>query len=383
MRLLIANHTSEIVGGAEQYVSVVALALAQRGFEVRLLTEEAFNAVSDGSTFVAAAPGLERQVETWSPDLVFVQGLLDPRLEAWLVGQFRSVLFAHNYYGTCISGEKRHRNPRLRFCERSFGRACLALYFPLGCGPANAGVFLGGYRSQSARHQILNQYREIVGASAHMKAEFDRNTARPVTVAPLFSGPAAPEPTSSRHASRFAFVGRMTSAKGGHLAIEACASLQASLRESITLDFVGDGPDRARWEELARSRAVDARFHGWLGPEARDEVVRHACALVVPSIWPEPFGLVGLEAARLGVPAVAFDAGGIREWLEDDVTGALCAVEADLVASLTRGLSRAREDFTTRRKWGVGAHRSVGRFTLDRHVKALCEVFDRARGARA
>ena len=45
--------------------------------------------------------------------------------------------------------------------------------------------------------------------------------------------------------------------------------------------------------------------------------------LVVPSVWPEPFGSVGMAAARCGVPAAAFAVGGIPQWLHDGVNGHL------------------------------------------------------------
>jgi glycosyltransferase involved in cell wall biosynthesis len=52
-------------------------------------------------------------------------------------------------------------------------------------------------------------------------------------------------------------------------------------------------------------------------------VYSRAALVAVPSLWPEPFGLVGLEAASLGIPAVAFDVGGVRQWLDPNRTGVL------------------------------------------------------------
>jgi glycosyltransferase involved in cell wall biosynthesis len=214
-----------------------------------------------------------------------------------------------------------------------------------------------------------------------MKAEFERNTNARVTLAPLFSGPSDLSPSSERVADRFAFVGRMTSVKGGHLALKACARLQASAGKSITLDLIGDGPERSRWERLAGSLHLTANFHGWLESEARDQLIRRACAVILPSVWPEPFGLVGLEAARLGVPTVAYEVGGIADWLKDGVTGALCSAQGDLVENLELGLRRARQNLDAGNSWGVEAHRSSGQFSAERHVRVLRDVFARVSGA--
>ena len=59
-------------------------------------------------------------------------------------------------------------------------------------------------------------------------------------------------------------------------------------------------------------RLAGRRSNAWLA---------RASVAALPSSWPEPFGLVGLEAAALGVPTVAFDVGGISEWLRHDVNG--------------------------------------------------------------
>ena len=60
---------------------------------------------------------------------------------------------------------------------------------------------------------------------------------------------------------------------------------------------------------------MPARFHGWVDETQRAALFGGSGVLALPSTWPEPFGLVGLEAAAHGMPAIAFDVGGVREWL--------------------------------------------------------------------
>src|SRR6185436_2822112 len=87
--------------------------------------------------------------------------------------------------------------------------------------------------------------------------------------------------------------------------------------------MAGDGPQRAEWRRLVESERVAAEFPGWLNATSRLAALAQASVLAVPSVWPEPFGLVGLEAAARGGPAVAFDTGGIRQWLQHEVSGLL------------------------------------------------------------
>jgi glycosyltransferase involved in cell wall biosynthesis len=96
--------------------------------------------------------------------------------------------------------------------------------------------------------------------------------------------------------------------------------------------------------------------------------------VVVPSVWPEPFGLVGIEAMSYGLPTIGSATGGIPEWLDDGETGLL--VPPGDPAALARALVRILESTETRSAFGAEARRRVeSRFTEELHVAALEGVY--------
>jgi glycosyltransferase involved in cell wall biosynthesis len=140
--------------------------------------------------------------------------------------------------------------------------------------------------------------------------------------------------------------------------------------------MLGDGPQRRVWEELASSLGVTSSFAGWLQGEDRWTWLRRATVLAVPSTWPEPFGLVGLEASALGVPAVAFDVGGIREWLRPGVNGYLVPADPPRASAFADGLVRALSDagLHAMRRQAVVVAREM---SLDRHLDRLEALLSR------
>jgi glycosyltransferase involved in cell wall biosynthesis len=102
-------------------------------------------------------------------------------------------------------------------------------------------------------------------------------------------------------------------------------------------------------------------------------VLAQASALAVPSVWPEPFGLVGLEAAARGVPAVAFDTGGIRQWLRHDISGLLVSPSGGFRA-MGSALATVLTDRALRDRLSRGALAAARSMSLDAHADALERV---------
>src|SRR5262249_24938676 len=188
---------------------------------------------------------------------------------------------------------------------RRFGLACCALYWSRGCGPLNPRVFASTLALQRQRARLLGRYRATIVASRFMEAEFQRHGAPGVVRIPLF----VPEPphadVAMNEAGSLAFVGRLVANKGPELILPALATLK-DRGGPLSVIVIGDGYQRQWLEQSAMRLGLQVDFRGWLAPEQRDEVLSSARLLLLPSIWPEPFGLVGLEAARYGVPTVAF-----------------------------------------------------------------------------
>lgn len=392
MRIAIANDGLSDVGGVQVYLDAVITELESRGHALAFAycTDAGRQGVDIGPSiprFHVSGPQAREQVDAlrrWAPDLCYSHNMSDVEVDAGLVGIAPVVKFMHAYVGTCISGLKTHAFPRSTPCDRVYGHACLALYFPRHCGQLSLKAFVHGWRSAESAHELMNKYAAIVVASRHMRGEYLRNGAEAarVHVNPLFpTQPSSirsllgvPRPSAAAE-PHLAFLGRMTALKGGDLLIRAVRHATVRLGQTIRLTMVGDGPQRQDWEALARELSVPCTFTGWVPGDDRWRLLATASVLAVPSIWPEPFGLVGLEAGNMGVPAIAVDVGGICEWLRDGVNGVAVPSPAsprsfgDALASLLGDRDRLRA-------LGEGARRVALEMTLDAHVDRLESIFE-------
>jgi glycosyltransferase involved in cell wall biosynthesis len=107
-------------------------------------------------------------------------------------------------------------------------------------------------------------------------------------------------------------------------------------------------PEERRYFDEALAPLIAAsgplvEFVGEIGDRARDELLGNAAALLFPIEWPEPFGLVMIEALACGTPVIAWRRGSVPEILEDGVTGCIVDSVDEAVAAVTRidGMSRA------------------------------------------
>ena len=164
----------------------------------------------------------------------------------------------------------------------------------------------------------------------------------------------------------FLYVGRLSPEKGAHLFADAAYTA------GVPAVFVGDG------ESAERVRAVNpyAVVTGWVAHEAMKDYLGTARAVVLPSLWNEPFGLVALEAAACGVPAIVADTCGARADIVEGVTGlTFRSGDRDDLARQLRRLN----DAAFARELGAAAFRRYwdAPRSMTRHVDALLDVYRR------
>jgi glycosyltransferase involved in cell wall biosynthesis len=390
MRILVATSNRSVVGGIETYLRELLPVLQGRGHDLALLFNHSVETGQGTVDNACAAPvwgaddirpaELRRRIADWGPDVIYSQGLTDPDLEQILFESAPTVLFAHGYYGTCVSGTKRHTWPSTQCCERKRGVTCLWHYLPRGCGGQNPITMLRHYWLQARRGAFLKHFRAVLVASRHMEQEYLRHgvSAERLHLCPLFPPGEVPDPQAPPRrepTGRVLLVGRLTDLKGGTFLVKAIHKAATELGSDFMLVVAGDGPERARLEILCRRLGVKAEFHGWVDADKRRALMRGADVLAVPSVWPEPFGLVGLEAACVGLPAVGFAVGGIPDWLRPGESGELAPGERPGVADLAAALIRALADPDRLNHLRHGAWRMAFCFSREKHVLGLEAIF--------
>ena len=389
VKILIATTHRAVVGGTETYLRAVLPALRERGYEVGLLYDVP---VGDAAAIDADCPGLPAWATTtdgvraalrWGPDVCFCQGMLTPDPEEQLVQRVPTILFAHGYFATCATGTKCHGWAGLRPCGRTFGPGCLVINYTAGCGIRHPLRLARNYRFQARRKRLLPRFQAVAVASRHMAHEVRRHGAQRVVLAPLFPTGVSPtpEPPAPRPYTGWVLItGRLTRFKGGDLLLPAVRAAADRLRRPLGVRFAGDGPEEAAWRAMAGRLEIKTEFLGWCPRPKLIELRAEADVLAVPSVWPEPFGLVGIEAGCQGLPAVGFAVGGIPDWLVPGMSGEL-APTPPTVAGLADALVRALSDSGHHQRLRLGAWEMAQRFTLERHLDQMERLFQDTQAA--
>ncbi len=150
--------------------------------------------------------------------------------------------------------------------------------------------------------------------------------------------------------SYLAFLGRISPEKRVDRAIEIAKRARISLKVAAKVDPVDKDYFERAVEPLLRSAVVE--YVGEISDEEKDQFLGNAYALLFPIDWPEPFGLVMIEAMACGTPVIAYDGGAVSEVIEEGRTGFIVKGLEDAAEAVRRvpelSCARCREVFEKR-----------------------------------
>jgi glycosyltransferase involved in cell wall biosynthesis len=167
--------------------------------------------------------------------------------------------------------------------------------------------------------------------------------------------------SSNKDTIRYLYMGRFDPSKGVDLLCEAfqvCTKTYPNIR----LDLLGSG-EMLNNLQKQYSEIPQIEFHGYKSGEEKEKFLANCDALVVPSVWQEPFGIVIPEAFSYGKAVIATSVGGIPEVVKDGETGIL--IPPGDVEVLAQTISRVARSPEKIRRMTTACYESSQSFTLD------------------
>jgi glycosyltransferase involved in cell wall biosynthesis len=164
--------------------------------------------------------------------------------------------------------------------------------------------------------------------------------------------------------SYVAFLGRICPEKRPDRAIRIARAAGEHLKLAAKIDRVDVEYFGA---EIAPLLGTDAELIGEINDAAKSEFLSGAKALLMPIDWPEPFGLVMIEAMACGTPVIAYNHGSVPEIIEHGVTGFIVGNEAEAVVAL--------EQIHTLNRKRIRA-RFEARFTARRMARDYVDIYE-------
>lgn len=393
MRVLMVNDYGFRNGGAESAILNLRQGLESRGDEVRIFSssagldgrgragfadELARGTTSSFSTLLQTANpwaqhSLKKELDRFAPDVVHIHVFLT-QLSPLILPVLRDVpcvYTAHWQRAICPTGTR--FLPGGEVCRQPSGVAC----YTSGCLPFR------DWAPLMAQMSMLRRWRSsidrVVACNEALRSRLLEAGFQDVEVI-RYGVPAQPARPFPAGPPSVLFAGRLVREKGVLVLLQAFRRL-LDRAPSAWLDIAGSGPEGDLAQRIATEKGLSDRvvFHGWLSHNDLERLYSRAWVLAVPSVWEEPFGMVAIEAAARGVPAVVSEVGGLAEIVIDEETG--FHVPPNDPDALACALLRFVGDKVLTGAMGARARlRAAEHFSMETHVDRIRDLYERVKG---
>lgn len=323
-------------GGAELLMHMLAENLRNQGHEVKIFASTARPQSAHGKPVIGdewcygttsrlraivqsanpwSAWKLKKVIEDFKPDVVHLHMFLTQHSPLILnvLQKLPVVYSAHWFRSICMTGFK--MLPDGSSCQQMAGKPCLKQ----GCVPLRDWLPL----MLQLRH--LNRRKEtisaVVASSETIRSRLDTDGFTTDTMI-HYGVRNLPERPKLTLPPRVGFAARLVKEKGGAILLQAFQLVRTQI-STARLDVFGDGPELETLKELATTLGIENAlcFHGYLEQEELQNQLARVWVQAAPTLFEEPGGVVGYEAAMRGTAMVASNHGGFRHTVIDGKTG--------------------------------------------------------------
>ncbi len=293
-----------------------------------------------------------------------------------------AVFTLHNHNPYCPSGSK-YLLTQGKVCDRQMSiLGCTWGHLIDGCGSRRPQKITYNFkRAYSALNALKKLKITVIANSDYVRSQLIANGLPASQVVTLKYGINAPQASHQpldqdvHDKKHIFFAGRIVPDKGLDWLLRAMPLLDPQ----IHLDIAGEGWAMPQVRQLAEDLQIGDRltWHGWCQSEKLEDLYRQSFAVIFPSVWPEPAGLITLEAYVRFRPVIASATGGIPEHIQDGKTGLLVA--PNNVEQLAAAITDLATNFEKARAIGIAGNALFHEeFTLAIHAQRLSQIYDMA-----
>jgi glycosyltransferase involved in cell wall biosynthesis len=383
MRLLFIHECFGSLGGAEANAFITATEMRRRGHQIALLTQRG-TGKNEPAWRELFADGfytldtIEAALDQFRPTVIYIHKWEHlPSVRRLLATDLPLVRMVHDHDIYCLRSYKYNVLTR-RICKRRATPYCI---FPcLAPLKRNRGTIVPfrwvSYLNKIEEIALNRQFDRHLVATPYMRNELVINGFAPERIETF---PPVPRPGDALRSSfsdrnLLIYAGQIIRGKGVDVLLKALAKVRGRFEAVI----LGDGNQRRSCEKLGRRLGLMNRvfFRGFVPQPELKEYYRDTSAVLISSVWPEPMAMIGLEAMRYALPVIAFDAGGIKDWLRDGVNGYLVPwMDIDRYAARIDELLENKD--VARQMGERGLARVTRDYDFDTYLKRLEDLFTR------
>ena len=388
MKILYVHERFGALAGAEANISIVASEMAQRGHTMGILhgpgtgkNEAGWQAIFP-NRFPLGPNGAEsvaQALREFQPTVVYVHKMADLEVISALVDSgVPLVRMVHDHDIYCMRSYKYNYFNR-RICTRAASLYCV--FGCLACVVKSSGPGLPlkwvSYSAKKREIRLNHRFDRMCVVTHYLQDELVKNGFDPKRIE---IHPPVPRPGEAGLRSTFSdrnlihYAGQIIRGKGVDVLLRALAKVKSPF-ECIIL---GDGNHKAECERLNAELGLTDRVHfkGFIPQDELKAYYRECSVVALSSVWPEPIATIGLEVMRYALPVVAFDAGGIKDWLIDGKNGYLVPwMDTDAFAAR---LDQLLKDKPLAKQLGEAGFELVSEhYDFEKYLAGLEDLFQR------